>query len=106
MQIAMRKELPRLVAALLGALLVVPVAYALQRGYDALFTSEANPATIVTSVRIAMFWRLAVGVYTGGMVAPLVYLAARRDLVRTLRMLHVAVLVAGVLLLVQGLALP
>jgi hypothetical protein len=40
------------------------------------------------------------------MVAPLVYVAARRDLVRTLRVLHVAVLVAGVLLLVQGLALP
>jgi len=93
-------------AALLGALLVVPAVYAAQRGYDALANAEANPATIVSSVRIAMYWRLAVGVYAGGMAAPLVYLAARRDLARTLCVLHAGLLVAGALLFAQGMLLP
>ncbi len=102
----MRRQPAPLLAALLGALLVVPAAYALLRGYDALFSSEANPATVVTSLRIAMYWRLAVGAYVGGMAAPLVYLAARRDLFRTLRGLELGVLLVGALLLAQGTLLP
>jgi hypothetical protein len=102
----MRRQLAPLLAALVGAVLVVPTAYAALRGYDALFTAEANPATVVTSLRIAMYWRIAVGAYLGGMAAPLVHLAARRDLLRTLRALQVAVLVAGALLFAQGTLLP
>jgi dolichyl-phosphate-mannose--protein O-mannosyl transferase len=101
-----RRQPAPLLAALLGALLAVPTAYAAQRGYDALFSPEANPATVVTSLRIAMYWRLAVAAYVGGMVAPLVYLAARRDLLRTLRALEAMVLVAAALLFVQGTLLP
>ncbi len=102
----MRRQLAPLLAALVGALLVVPAAYAVLRAYDALFTAEANPATIVSQVRVAMFWRLAVGAYLAGMAAPLVYVAATRDLARTLKALNVAVLVVGALLFVQGTLLP
>ncbi len=102
----MRTRLPPLLVALVAALLVVPAAYALQRGYDALFTPEANPATLVASTRIAMFARVTVGAYAAGMAAPLVYLAAARDLPRTLRALHAALYVAFALLFVQGTLLP
>jgi hypothetical protein len=53
-----------------------------------------------------MFWRLGIGVYVAGMVAPLVYLAARRDLARTTRALSASVLVIGALISIQGLFLP
>ena len=102
----MRARLPYLAAALIAAALVVPASYAALRAYDVLRGVEPNPAAVGASLHVAMFWRLAIGGYLAGMAAPLAYLAARRDLARTMRALHVLVLVAGAMLVVQGLALP
>jgi hypothetical protein len=94
------------IATAVSALLSVPATYSLLRGYDVAFRKEPNPANIVWSPHIAMFWRLAVGVYVAGMVAPLVYMAARRDLGRTMRVLSMSVLVVGAIVGVQGLLMP
>lgn len=94
------------IATAVAALVSMPATYALLRAYDVAFRSEPNPANIVWSPHIAMFWRLAVGVYVAGMVAPLVYMAARRDLERTTRILSMSVLVVGAIIGVQGLLMP
>jgi hypothetical protein len=84
----------------------MPATYALLRAYEVLFKSEPNPATIVWSPHIAMFWRLAVGAYVAGMVATLSYVSARRDLVRTTRVLCASVFVVGAMIGIQGLLMP
>jgi hypothetical protein len=94
------------VASLVSALLSMPATYAALRAYDVVWRSEPNAAKVVWSPHIAMFWRLGIGVYVAGMVAPLVYLAARRDLARTTRALSASVLVVGALISIQGLLLP
>ncbi len=102
----MRKRLPMLVAAVLAMLLMVPATYAVLRGYDVMFKSEPNPATIVWSTRIAMFWRIGIGTYLAGMVAPAAYVAARSNARRTFRTLYVLVFVVAALIGVQGVVLP
>ncbi len=102
----MRKRLPGLIVTLVAALLSIPATYAVLRAYDVLFRTEPNPATIVWSAHIAMFWRLGVGVYVAGMVSVLAYMAASRDLVRTIRVLYVGVFVVGAMIGVQGLLMP
>ncbi len=101
----MRARLP-LVVALMAGLLAIPTTYAALRGFDVLFRSEANPATVIWSAKIAMFWRLGIGSYVAGMVAFGVYFLARRDLARTVRVVGVATLVVGAIIAVQGLFLP
>jgi hypothetical protein len=101
-----RKQLPVWIAPVVAALLCVPATYAALRAYDVVFRSEPNPATIVWTPHIAMFWRLAIGGYVAGMVAPLVYLAACRDMRRTTRALYVSVFVVAAMSAVQGLLLP
>jgi hypothetical protein len=102
----MPRPLPRLVVAALAALLSVPLTYAALRGYDVLFKSEPNPATVIWSARVAMFWRLGVAAYVAGMVAPLAYGLAQRDLARMVRALPVLGAVAAALLALQGALLP
>jgi hypothetical protein len=93
-------------AAALTALLAIPTTYALLRARDALFFVEPDPATVAWSAHIAMFWRLAVSFYVGGMAAPLAFIAARADLTRTFRFLSTAVVVVAVLVGAQGIFLP
>ena len=93
-------------AALAAALLSVPATYAALRGYDVLFKSEPDPATIIWSARIAMFWRLGVGAYVAGMLALPAYALARRDPARTLRLLCALVVPVGALLAAQAALLP
>jgi hypothetical protein len=103
----MRKNLPYVVAALLAAVLLVPATYALLRGYDILVRPpEPNPATIVWSAHIAMYWRLGIGAYVAGMAAPFVYVAARADLARTLRVLARCVVPVALMIGAQGLLMP
>ncbi len=90
----------------LAILLAIPATYALLRTYDVLFRHEPNPATVVWSVHIAMFWRLAIGAYAAGMVAPLVFVAARRNFEGTLKVLYVLVFVVASIAALQGLFLP
>jgi hypothetical protein len=105
-RVAMRKHLPALASALIAALLAVPATYAVLRAYDVLFRSEPDPATIVWSAHVAMFWRLAIGGYVAGMVAPLGFMAARRDLAHTVRTLCPTVVAVAAMIGAQGLFLP
>jgi hypothetical protein len=102
----MSKQTPVFVTAALAGLLSIPATYAVLRAYDVVFRSEPNPATIVWSAHIAMFWRLAVGAYVAGMVLPLVYWAARHDLAKTMSALESAVVIVAVVIGLQGLFLP
>ncbi len=102
----LRTEPPVWIATAVAALLSVPATYSLLRAYDVLFRREANPAKVVWSPHIAMFWRVDIGLYVAGMVAILAYAAARRDLPRTTRVLSVSVLVVGAMAAVQGLLMP
>jgi hypothetical protein len=101
-----RKELPVWVATVVAALLSVPATYAVLRTSEVLLLREPNPATIVWSPHIAVFWRLLVAGYVAGMVGPLAYMAARRDLARTTHVLCVGVFVVGAMIGVQGLLMP
>jgi hypothetical protein len=102
-----RARLPLLVVTLVAALLVVPATYSFLRAYDVLVRPpEPNPATIVWSAHIAMFWRLWIGAYMAGMVTPLAYVAARKNLGATVRVLSVAVVVIAGASLAQGLLMP
>jgi hypothetical protein len=103
----MRKELGPLVATAIAGCLAIPATYALLRSYDVLVRApEQDPARIVWSAHIAMFWRINIGLYVAGMLAPLVYLAARRDLDRTLRVLEKTLVVCATLAVVQGVLMP
>jgi hypothetical protein len=101
-----KNDLPIAAAALISAVLAVPTTYALLRTYDVLFLSEPDPATVVWSAHIAMFWRLAVSLYVAGMTLPLAILAARADLARTFRFLATAVVAVALLIGLQGAFLP
>ena len=103
----MRKEVPSLVAAAIAAVLAVPATYAVLRAYDVLVRPpEANPATIVWSAHIAMFWRLNIGAFVAGMVAMGVYPAAKTNLPQTMRVLNVCTVVVAVMIGVQGIFMP
>jgi hypothetical protein len=97
---------PVWIATILAALLSVPATYAVLRAYEVLLRSEPNPATIVWTPHIAIFWRLAAAGYVAGMVAPLAYMAARRDLMRVTHVLFVSVFVVGAMISIQGLLMP
>lgn len=103
----MAKQHSSAVAAAIAALLVVPAVYAVLRAYDILFRPpEQNPATIVWSAHIAMFWRLGIGLYAAGLIAPFAFMAARRDLPRTMRVLGTLTVIVAVMISVQGALLP
>jgi hypothetical protein len=101
-----RTHLPVWIATVVAALLSVPATYAILRSYDVLFRQEPNPAKIVWSAHIAMFWRLAACGYVAGMVAMLAYMAASQDLGRVVRVLYVSVFVVGAMIGIQGLLMP
>jgi hypothetical protein len=90
----------------LATVLSVPATYAFLRARDALFGHEPNPATVIWSARVAMFWRLGIAAYVAGMIFPLAYFCARRDLARTVRVLYALGFVAAAMIVLQGLLLP
>lgn len=93
-------------ATVLAALISVPATYALLRAYEVLFRREPNPATVVWTPHIAVFWRVTIALYVAGMVLPMAYLAARRDVAKVLRALLPSLLVAGALIAIQGVLMP
>jgi hypothetical protein len=101
-----RKHLPLVAIAAVNALLAIVATYALLRGYDAAFKAEANPATIVWSAHIAMFWRLGVGLYVGGFAAIMVLVFGQRNLGATVRVTAALVPAIGALIALQGIFLP
>ena len=94
------------VAVALSAVLIVPAVYAVLRANDVLFNKEPNPTTLMFSLRIAMFWRLGIGLYCAAMVVPIALLAARANLERTMRTLEVLVVVVAAMIAIQGVFLP
>lgn len=71
-------------AAILSLALVVFL-YAVVRVIQGVLFPEPNPALVVWSVRIGMFWRIGVVVYASLLVAPLAFRWARRDLLGACR---------------------
>jgi hypothetical protein len=102
----MGKHLPIAVVVAVNAVLSVVATYAVLRAYDVLFKKEPNPATIIWSAHIAMFWRLGVGLYIAGMAAVLVYLMARRNLPLATRVTAALVPIVGAVIAIQGAFLP
>lgn len=96
---------PTVVAAL-AAILTVPAVYAALRVLEVLFFREPDPARVVWSPHIALFWRLATAGYVAVLVAILAHLAARRDIGRTARVLCGAAPIVALLIAAQGLVLP
>lgn len=92
--------------AAIAAILTVVATYALLRAYDVLFKAEVDPALVIWSGEVAMFWRLAVGGYAAGAVALLVSLAADRAPRRTVKVVAWAVPIVAALITVQGIFLP
>ena len=102
----MRKHIPLAALAAINALSSIVITYALFRAYDAFLRNEPNPATVIWSAHIAMFWRLGIGAYVAGMVAALVVVAGRRNFAATTRVTAALVPIAFALIAVQGALLP
>jgi hypothetical protein len=96
----------RVVATIVASLVSIPATYALLRAYEVLLKTEPNPALVVWSAHIAVFWRVSISAYVAGMVAPFAWVAANRDLARLVRFLCASVLVVGALIGLQGLFMP
>jgi hypothetical protein len=94
------------IATVLAALISVPATYAFLRAYEVLAFAEPNPARIVWTAHIAVFWRVAIAAYVAGMVAPIAYLAARRDAAKVFRVLYASVFIAGAMIAIQGIFMP
>ena len=97
---------PALAVAAIAAIVTTCAAYAALRGYDVLAGTEPNPPTVTWSAKIAMFWRLAMGAYVAGMVAPAAYAMARRDEALAAKRVAVVAMVVAAGLTVQALVLP
>ncbi|MGO8991924.1 MAG: hypothetical protein ACLQVI_01250 [Polyangiaceae bacterium] len=80
--------------------------YALLRGLQLILFTEPNPAMVIWSAHAGYFWRALIVSYAGGMAAILTWLAAGRAPDRVARFLAHAVVVAAVLICLQGLFLP
>lgn len=101
-----RSRVPSLAAALVATLLSIPLAYSALRAYDVLFRVEPNPAMIIWSSRIALFWRLSVAAFVAPMVGVGVHFVAARSPARAFRGLSIATLVVAALVVVQAIFLP
>lgn len=96
----------RAVPAAMAAILSVIATYAILRAHDVLFTADLNPALVLWSEKIAMFWRLSGGSYVGGMVAIIVFFMTARNFHATLKAVAWAVPITAVMITIQGLFLP
>jgi hypothetical protein len=95
-----------LAIALASAFVTVPAVYAVLRTCDVIFLAQPNPAVVSAGVKIAMFWRLWIGVYLAPVVAAVVYEIARRDLARGAKVLRIATIAAAAMIALQGFFLP
>ena len=102
----MPKRLALLAITIVNALLVVVACYASLRLFDVFFRHEPNPATVIWSAHIAMFWRIGIGSYAAALVAPVVWLIAKRDMDGTLRMTQRALGFVAALATLQGIFFP
>ena len=100
----MRRVEAAVVVALLCAVLVL--VYAGARVVQAWLYPEPNPALVIWSTRIALFWRMALAAYVALIVAPLALRWARRDLEGVCRVAAWLLPASGLLLAVQAAFFP
>jgi hypothetical protein len=96
----------RLVPTAIAAILAIVATYAVLRGWEVLFSTEPNPATVIYSPRIEMAWRLVIGCYVGAMTGVGAFAASARSFERTMQVLGWAVPIVAALIAVQGILLP
>ncbi len=102
----MRVSKSALVVALASAFVCVPAVYAVLRACDVIFLAQVNPAVVSSGTKIAMFWRLWIGVYLAPVFAAVVYEITRRDPARGARVLRIATIASASLIAFQGFFLP
>lgn len=102
----MTSRRPALTVATLAALLAIPLAYAIARVVQDRVAPEPDPALVIWSTRVGLYWRIAIGAYAGAIVAPLAYAWARRDVERASAALVVAAPVIALAIAAQGLFVP
>lgn len=92
--------------AAIAALLSIPATYALQRLIQQALFPDPNPALVSSSLRVAMFWRLAVSTPLALVVGVGAHAAARRYVGKVARALEVALVASCALLLLQAVVRP
>ena len=100
------RRAPELALAAIALVLAIPATYAISRVVQARFFPETNPALVVWTTRTAMYWRAALGLYVGAIVAPVTYLFACRDLRRAARFVGNAAIVVAIVAALQGALVP
>jgi hypothetical protein len=102
----MTSRRPALTLAACAFALAIPFVYAVARLIQARIAPEPDPALVVWSTRIGMYWRIAIGGYAGALVAPMAYAWARRDLDGATGALVVAVPVTALAIALQAVFVP
>lgn len=96
----------RVALAIVAACSMAAAVYAGLRLVQKLLFPDPDPALVIWSEHAGYFWRAWTAVYVGGMLGFVAYVAARRDPVRTARVLATSVVLSAVLITAQGLLVP
>jgi|HubBroStandDraft_1064217.scaffolds.fasta_scaffold555890_2 choline-glycine betaine transporter len=96
----------RLALAFQGACVAAVGLYAILRMVQSMLFKEPNPATVIWSAHAGYFWRAWTVSYAGVMAGFIAFTAAKQHEDRVCRGLNAALLVAGALILYQGLFVP
>jgi hypothetical protein len=92
--------------AIVNALLTVIAIYAGLRTHEALFRVEPNPATVIWSAHVAVYWRIAIGAYVAVPVALFAAFCARRDRARVARVTSALVPIVASAIALQAAIFP
>jgi hypothetical protein len=95
-----------LTIAVIAALASIPPTYAAQRLFDVMFHAQPNPATVISSAMIAMFWRVKISAFFAPAVGMLVLAIARRDLARTVERVYVGACIGAAFATAQAIFAP
>jgi hypothetical protein len=96
----------RLALAAIAACTTACSLYALLRIGQKILFREPDPALVIWSAHAGYFWRSWTAAYVGGMIGFATYVAARRDAAKAVRVLGASVVVALVLITLQGVFVP
>lgn len=96
----------RALVAMIAALEVAALAYALLRTYQFFMHPDPNPALVLWSEHAGFFWRAWTSVYLGGMAGIGVGWIAGRDVGRVARVVEWVFPAVAVVVMVQGVLVP